>query len=164
MEAETEEQRAERELKKRKRLSDAASEALSKISKEDRRAEITDLPEELFNRNILGYLDVECIKQLSMDDTLGDLFNMTDYWCLEHDCFMMDNGALTEDELGEKIEEDGLDACQFFERLRYRNHGDWVGEDSHPDKEVLLDFDPLYRPYLQMARRCPKCEIHAMKL
>ena len=161
---ETEEERAERELKKRKRLSDAAGKALKKIAEEERHATITDLPDELFNRNILEYLDLESIKSLNMDETLDEVFNLSDYWCMEHDCFKMDNGALKQIELGNIIDADGLDAFQFFERLGYRNYGDWVDEESHPEKEVLLDFDPLYRRYLPMARKCPRCEIHAMKL
>lgn len=87
---ETPEELAERELRKRKRLSDAASEALQKIAKERRHAQLTDLPEELFCRNVFQYLDDNVINDLVLDEWFFTTFNISDYWCIEHECFLMD--------------------------------------------------------------------------
>jgi len=87
------------------------------------------------------------------------------YYCPNHGLRHAEKGFLQE-EVEERIQRDGDNVMVFHEKLASRtakvDSKEWHCESTPlPYRTLPLDFDPVYRKYLEMLKECQECELKA---
>jgi len=89
------------------------------------------------------------------------------YYCPHHGFCHPVKGMCQED-VEEQIQRDGHDVNVFREKLANRtakvDPNEWHCESLPPYRTLPLDFDPVYRKYLEMLKECHECEMKATQM